>query len=82
MRRLLVLVTVVATFVGLLTYVERTPASEPSQAADTFDSNRAWEHLRQLVAIGPRPAGSAGIRPRRTASYFGSSTTTCVRAPR
>ena len=20
-----------------------------------FDSGRAWEHLRQLVAIGPRP---------------------------
>src|SRR3990167_4756304 len=28
-------------------------------AAPAFDSNRAWEHLRQLVAIGPRPAGSA-----------------------
>lgn len=26
-----------------------------------FDSSRAWEHLRQLVAIGPRPAGSAAI---------------------
>jgi glutaminyl-peptide cyclotransferase len=26
-----------------------------------FDSARAWEHLRQLVAIGPRPSGSAAI---------------------
>ncbi|MBM3809207.1 MAG: M28 family peptidase [Acidimicrobiia bacterium] len=25
-----------------------------------FDSTRAWEHLRQQVAIGPRPSGSAG----------------------
>jgi glutaminyl-peptide cyclotransferase len=26
-----------------------------------FDSNRAWEHLRQLVALGPRPSGSPAI---------------------
>ena len=31
-------------------------------AAPTFDSGRAWEHLRQLVAIGPRPSGSRGHR--------------------
>jgi glutaminyl-peptide cyclotransferase len=30
-----------------------------------FDSNRAWEHLRQLVAIGPRPAGSPAIEQSR-----------------
>ena len=78
MRRILVLATVVATFVGLLSFVERTPASEAAddvpaaatntivpQAAAKFDSNRAWEHLRQMVAIGPRPAGSAGIRQTR-----------------
>ena len=29
--------------------------------APTFDSGRAFEHVRQLVAIGPRPAGSAGV---------------------
>ncbi|MEO8258669.1 MAG: M28 family peptidase [Acidobacteriota bacterium] len=34
--------------------------------AVTFDSNRAWEHLRQLVAIGPRPSGSAAIEQSRT----------------
>ena len=34
--------------------------------ADTaFDSARAWEHLRQLVAIGPRPSGSAAIDDAR-----------------
>jgi glutaminyl-peptide cyclotransferase len=30
-----------------------------------FDSNRAWEHLRQLVSIGPRPAGSPAIGQAR-----------------
>jgi hypothetical protein len=33
--------------------------------AGTFDSSRAWEHLRQLVAIGPRPSGSAAIEQTR-----------------
>src|SRR5262245_57616896 len=36
----------------------------PAPAA-TFDANRAWEHLRQLVALGPRPAGSAAIEQAR-----------------
>jgi glutaminyl-peptide cyclotransferase len=35
-------------------------------AAGSFDSNKAWEHLRQLVAFGPRPAGSAAIEQSRT----------------
>jgi glutaminyl-peptide cyclotransferase len=30
-----------------------------------FDSSRAWEHLRQLVAIGPRPSGSPAIEQTR-----------------
>src|SRR5580700_6432589 len=30
-----------------------------------FDAGRAWEHLRQLVAIGPRPAGSPAIEQTR-----------------
>src|SRR5438552_2475546 len=30
-----------------------------------FDSGRAWEHLRQMVAIGPRPSGSAAIEQTR-----------------
>jgi hypothetical protein len=32
----------------------------------SFDSNKAWEHLRQLVALGSRPAGSAAIEQSRT----------------
>jgi Zn-dependent M28 family amino/carboxypeptidase len=35
------------------------------RAASPFDSGRAWEHLRQLVAIGPRPAGSPTIEQSR-----------------
>jgi len=30
-----------------------------------FDSGRAWEHLRQLVASGPRPSGSPAIEQTR-----------------
>jgi glutaminyl-peptide cyclotransferase len=37
------------------------PARPPA-----FDSGRAWEHLRQLVAIGPRPSGSPAIEQTRT----------------
>jgi len=36
-----------------------------TSAAIHFDSNRAWEHLRQLVAIGPRPSGSPAIEQTR-----------------
>jgi Zn-dependent M28 family amino/carboxypeptidase len=43
----------------VLAFTLQAPAAHP------FDSNRAWEHLRQLVAIGPRPAGSAGIEQSR-----------------
>ena len=42
-----------------LTLLLQTPA------AVHFDSNRAWEHLRQLVGMGPRPAGSAAIEQSR-----------------
>lgn len=33
--------------------------------APAFDSSRAWDHLRQIVAIGPRPAGSPAIEQTR-----------------
>lgn len=46
-------------FLLLLTLVFQ--ASGPN----SFDSNRAWEHLRRLVAIGPRPAGSPAIENTR-----------------
>jgi glutaminyl-peptide cyclotransferase len=34
-------------------------------ASTKFDSNRAWEHLRQLVGFGPRPAGTPAIEQSR-----------------
>ena len=38
----------------------RTSARSARQS--TFDSAKAWEHLRQQVAIGPRPSGSPAHR--------------------
>ena len=39
-------------------------AAQPA-AAPAFDGSRAFEHLRQVVAIGPRPAGSQGAELTR-----------------
>lgn len=36
-----------------------------AQAPPIFDGARAYEHVRQMVAIGPRPAGSAAIEQTR-----------------
>ena len=36
-----------------------------AQAPVAFDSSKAWEHLRQQVAIGPRPSGSAANQKTR-----------------
>lgn len=38
---------------------------QATAAAPTFDSSRAWEHLRQMVAMGPRPSGSPAIEQTR-----------------
>jgi glutaminyl-peptide cyclotransferase len=40
-------------------------AASPPAQAPVFDSGRAFEHVRQLVAIGPRPAGSAAAAQTR-----------------
>jgi Zn-dependent M28 family amino/carboxypeptidase len=42
----------------------QTPASEQS-TTPAFDSARAFDHLKNVVAIGPRPAGSAGAQKTR-----------------
>jgi Zn-dependent M28 family amino/carboxypeptidase len=42
--------------VALLAQTAATPA---------FDASRAWDHLRHLVNIGPRPSGSAAIEQTR-----------------
>jgi glutaminyl-peptide cyclotransferase len=52
----------------LLTLVLALVLQASPSAPPKFDSNRAWEHLRQMVAIGPRPSGSAAIE--RTRKYI------------
>jgi len=39
--------------------------SGAAQSPAGFDGNRAYEHLRQVVAFGPRPAGSAALAATR-----------------
>jgi hypothetical protein len=45
--------------------VASVPTARHTTSAARFDSARAFEHLRTLVAIGPRPPGSAGIQQAR-----------------
>jgi glutaminyl-peptide cyclotransferase len=40
-------------------------APAPAAAAVRFDSSKAWDHLREMVAIGPRPSGSEALRQTR-----------------
>jgi hypothetical protein len=41
------------------------PPVQTKPGAAGFDSSKAWEHLRQMVAIGPRPSGTPAIRQTR-----------------
>ena len=38
---------------------------QATAGAPRFESSRAWSHLRQLVSLGPRPAGSPAIEQTR-----------------
>jgi Zn-dependent M28 family amino/carboxypeptidase len=49
-----------------LAVAAQQPAPKPAPV--TFDGGRAYEHLRQVVNIGPRPAGSPAIE--RTRGYI------------
>lgn len=49
-------------FIGCVSAQQPPPASAPAAA---FDGARAFEHLKQIVGIGPRPAGSDGARKTR-----------------
>jgi Zn-dependent M28 family amino/carboxypeptidase len=46
-------------------YVEAFVVTLAGADPPRFDSSRAYEHVRQLVAIGPRPAGSPAIASAR-----------------
>ncbi|HYP02650.1 MAG TPA: M28 family peptidase [Pyrinomonadaceae bacterium] len=49
--------------------VSSTPNAAPAtQTRPTFDGQRAFEHVRRMVEIGPRPAGSAELA--RTRQYI------------
>ena len=43
-------------------------SAQPTSEAPRFDGRRAFEHLRNIVEIGPRPAGSEGAA--RTREYI------------
>lgn len=47
-------------FIAALLTVQTAAGKVPA-----FDASRAFEHMRQLVALGPRPAGSAAIEQSR-----------------
>ncbi len=49
--------------VGVLLGAATAQAAQPPGSA--FDGNRAYEHLRQVVAIGPRTPGSAAAQATR-----------------
>jgi glutaminyl-peptide cyclotransferase len=52
--------TAIAVFLAILACGSELRTSTPP-----FDGGRAYEDVRQLVAIGPRPSGSAGIQQAR-----------------
>jgi glutaminyl-peptide cyclotransferase len=49
-----------AIAVGAILAIALTAAAQTA-----FDSSRAYDHLRQIVLIGPRPAGSAALESMR-----------------
>jgi hypothetical protein len=54
-----------AVAAALLAGIAGSRAQGQAAGRPAFDAARAFEHVRQLVAIGPRPAGSAGAAAAR-----------------
>ncbi|HZR23677.1 MAG TPA: M28 family peptidase [Vicinamibacterales bacterium] len=50
----------ILTLLALALHVQTATPPAPK-----FDAGRAWDHLRQMVAIGPRPSGSPAIEQTR-----------------
>lgn len=62
MRRVAILaLLLLALASGSGSCAQPSPAAPRAPGRPSFDSNRAWEHLRRQVALGPRPAGSAAL---------------------
>jgi Zn-dependent M28 family amino/carboxypeptidase len=57
--------TAAAGLVALVVSVGCLQAQVSTPAAASFEGSRAHEHVRQLVAIGPRVAGTPGARQAR-----------------
>ena len=51
--------------VALAAIVFAASIAAGQSSTPAFDSSRAFEHVRQLVAIGPRPPGSPGSQQAR-----------------
>src|SRR6186713_3311885 len=61
----LVLLAVVTAGIAKGVSVAEAGQQRTSTQPPPFDSNRAWEHLRHQVSLGPRPAGSAALNSAR-----------------
>lgn len=66
-RTLVIALLAVSTAVCVGATDQRTgaPAAPAPSTAPAFDSGKAYEHLRQMVAFGPRPAGSSALKQTR-----------------
>ena len=63
------LLAMAVVFSAACAAVPDAQSSQPkAQSRAAFDSSRAYAHLREIVAIGPRPAGSPGSA--RTREYI------------
>jgi glutaminyl-peptide cyclotransferase len=51
-------VTTSRSLLGSVVMLALASALAGAQSPTAFDSNKAWEHLRQQLSIGPRPSGS------------------------
>jgi glutaminyl-peptide cyclotransferase len=68
-RRLLTAAAVCAGLAAAAAQAQQPARNAAPAAVDvTFDGGRAYEHLRQMVNLGPRPAGSPAIE--RTRAYI------------
>ena len=63
-RRSSIVILLVATS-WVVTPHAQGPTAKTRETAPSFDSGRAYEHLRQIVSFGPRPAGSPAIEKTR-----------------
>ena len=50
---------------GCVSAQSSAPGQAQQTTAATFDGAKAFEHLKQIVAIGPRPAGSEALQNTR-----------------